>query len=100
MASQLDVLRRLISQSFGIHPGDKNRISNVIRQFVEILDNVLEDSLSEGDLIEIGAVLHELRLNQYYIYNEVMKRLKNPIKAQDAVQKFKWNQLSRRLRRA
>ncbi len=99
MTSQLDVLRRLITQSVSIHPGDKARISNIIRQFVGILDNILENS-SDDDLTQIGEVLHELRLNQYYIYNEVMRRLKNSIKAQDAVQKFRWRQLSRRLRRA
>jgi len=99
LTSQLDVLRRLITQSVSIHPGDKARISNIIRQFVGILDNILENS-SDDDLTQIGEVLHELRLNQYYIYNEVMRRLKNSIKAQDAVQKFRWRQLSRRLRRA
>ena len=66
---------------------------------MRLLDNILENS-SDDDLTQIGEVLHELRLNQYYIYNEVMRRLKNSIKAQDAVQKFRWRQLSRRLRRA
>lgn len=89
----------LLSKLRGIHPSHHKKKEFIIRQIVVVLDNWVKknDGKKKESIVILAKALDKISKQDFYVYEEVIKRTKHPRIFQQAVNYLKWARLHVRM---